>query len=140
MAPGSSLAQEGGEALRGIVKSANEAMIGTDLIFPIASLPFREGQHFSKGDVLVAFTLTEGFTIKKISFLDLAFEGRPEASGDEAFDADLALATGELGRLIPALAEGLGGEHDFAAAGTAPAPVPAALPAAEAVAEEAPPW
>jgi len=90
----------------------------------------------------VAFTLTEGFTIKKISFLDLAFEGRPEASGDEAFDADLALATGELGRLIPALIAGLGGEHDFAAAGTAPAP--AALPVveapAEAVAEEVPPW
>lgn len=87
----------------------------------------------------VAFTLTEGFAIKKISFLDLAFEGRPEASGDEAFDADVALATGELGRLIPALIDGLGGEHDFAAGA---APAPAALPAtpAEAVSEEAPPW
>lgn len=87
----------------------------------------------------VAFTLTEGFAIKKISFLDLAFEGRPEVSGDEAFDADVALATGELGRLIPALIEGLGGEHDFAAGA---APAPAALPAtpAEAVSEEAPPW
>jgi recombination associated protein RdgC len=66
----------------------------------------------------VTFTLTEGFAIKKISFLDLAFEGRPEANGDEAFDADLALATGELSRLIPALIEGLGGEHDFAKAVT----------------------
>lgn len=62
----------------------------------------------------VAFTLTEGFAIKKINFLDLAFEGRAEASGDEAFDADLALATGELAGMIPALIEGLGGEHDFA--------------------------
>jgi recombination associated protein RdgC len=71
----------------------------------------------------VAFTLTETLTLKKISFLDLAFEGRPEVSGDESFDADLALATGELGTLIPALIEGLGGEHDFTAAalGTAPA-------------------
>lgn len=91
----------------------------------------------------VAFTLTEGFAIKKISFLDLAFEGRPEASGDEAFDADLALATGELGGLIPALIEGLGGEHDFAAAGGVP--TPAALPAeaeplAEATLGDAPPW
>jgi recombination associated protein RdgC len=83
----------------------------------------------------VAFTLTETLTLKKISFLDLAFEGRPEVSGDESFDADLALATGELGTLIPALIEGLGGEHDFTAAAlgtsaspaTAPA-VPAALP------------
>ena len=52
-----------------------------------------------------------------------------------AGDADLALATGELRRLIPALIEGLGGEHDFAAAGPAPAPAVEA-----AVAEEAPPW
>lgn len=91
----------------------------------------------------VAFTLTESFAIKKISFLDLAFEGRAEASGDEAFDADMALATGELGRLIPALIEGLGGEHDFAAAGTAPAaPAPAALPAAaaEEAVSDSPPW
>jgi recombination associated protein RdgC len=89
----------------------------------------------------VAFTLTEGFAIKKISFLDLAFEGKPEASGDEAFDADLALATGELAGLIPALIEGLGGEHDFASAGSpASAPTPAALPAAEEAASESPPW
>lgn len=88
----------------------------------------------------VAFTLTENLAIKKISFLDLAFEGRPEASGDEAFDADAALATGELSRLIPALIEGLGGEHDFAAASGA-VPAPAALPEVEVVAaEEAPPW
>ncbi|MFS9598788.1 recombination-associated protein RdgC, partial [Klebsiella variicola] len=46
----------------------------------------------------VAFTLTEGLAIKKISFLELAFEGRPEASGDEAFDADLALALSLNGR------------------------------------------
>ena len=86
----------------------------------------------------VAFTLTEGFAIKKISFLDLAFEGRPETSGDEAFDADLALATGELGGLIPALIEGLGGEHDFAAGAAVPAA--AVLPPAEALAADAPPW
>jgi len=84
----------------------------------------------------VSFTLTEALAIKKISFLELAFEGRAEVSGDESFDADLALATGELGRLIPALIEGLGGEHDFATVGAA---APAALPV-EAVAEEAPPW
>ena len=88
----------------------------------------------------VAFTLTEAFAIKKISFLDLAFEGRPDVSGDEAFDADLALATGELGRLIPALIEGLGGEHDFAAAATpVPTPTPAALPT-EPLPEGAAPW
>lgn len=87
----------------------------------------------------VAFTLTEGFTIKSIKFLDLAFEGRPDVSGDEAFDADMALSTGELGRLLPALIEGLGGEHDFASAGTPPAALPAA-PAVEGAPSESPPW
>ena len=67
----------------------------------------------------VAFTLTEGLAIKKIEFLDLAFEGRPDVSGDEAFDADMALTTAELSVLITALVEGLGGEHDFAKADAA---------------------
>ncbi len=64
----------------------------------------------------VSFTLTEGLAIKKVKFLDLAFDGRPEVSGDEVFDADLALATGELSLLIPALIEGLGGEFELAKA------------------------
>lgn len=61
----------------------------------------------------VSFTLTEGLALKRIDFLDLAFEGRPEVSGDEVFDADLALATGELSLLITALVEGLGGEFEL---------------------------
>ena len=55
VATGSPRADASRETLRGIVKSVNEAMIGTDLSFPIASLPYREGQRFSKGDILVAF-------------------------------------------------------------------------------------
>ena len=67
----------------------------------------------------VSFVLTDTLQIKKIAFLDLAFEGRDAPSKDEAFDADASLATGELGKLIPALIEGLGGEHDFFAASAA---------------------
>lgn len=63
----------------------------------------------------VSFTLTENLTLKKISFLDLAFDGRPEVAGDDSFDADLALATGELSQLIPALIDGLGGEFEIKA-------------------------
>jgi recombination associated protein RdgC len=88
----------------------------------------------------VAFTLTETLAIKKISFLELAFEGKPDAAGDEAFDADMALATGELGRLIPALLEGLGGEHDFAAPGAPAAAAPAPALASEPATADAPPW
>lgn len=52
---GSASAQAGNETLRGIVKPVNEAMIASDMTFPIRSLPFREGQSFAKGDVLVEF-------------------------------------------------------------------------------------
>jgi len=57
-------------------------------------------------DGRVSFVLTEALQLKKIKFLDV-----PEADSDaDAFDADVALATGELQRLIPALTEALGGE------------------------------
>ncbi len=65
----------------------------------------------------VSFVLTDALLIKKISFLDLAFEGREVASADEQFDADAAIATGELIAMIPALIDGLGGEHQFLGGG-----------------------
>lgn len=81
----------------------------------------------------VSFVLSDSLQVRKINFLDLAFEGRDKAEKDEAFDADAAIATGELGALIPALIEAMGGEHDFLAAGAmlanAAAPAPAAMPA-----------
>ena len=83
----------------------------------------------------VSFLLTDTLQLKKIAFLDLVFEGRVEPEKDEAFDADAALATGELIQLIPALIEGLGGEHDFLAA----APV-AELATPASSAEGAAPW
>ncbi len=61
----------------------------------------------------VSFLLTDTLQIKKISFLDLVFEGHDKPEKDEQFDADATIAAGELGELIPALIEGLGGEHDF---------------------------
>lgn len=57
----------------------------------------------------VSFVLTEGLQIKKLAFLDVVFEGSKENQAD-AFDADLAIATGELRKLIPDLVAALGGE------------------------------
>lgn len=57
----------------------------------------------------VAFTLTESMLIKGIKFLDCVFEGRGD-DADTGFDGDVALATGELSQLIPALIAVLGGE------------------------------
>ena len=47
--------------------------------------------------------------LRKIEFLDGVFDGR-DANAADGFDADVALATGELKVLIPALVEALGGE------------------------------
>lgn len=64
--------------------------------------------------------LTEGLQIKKVSFLDTVFEGRGQ--DDSGFDTDVAIATGELAKLIPDLIEALGGEGRTGLDGPAPAP------------------
>ena len=56
----------------------------------------------------VSFLLTEGMQLKKIAFLDTVFEG--QADGEGGFDADVAIATGELAQLLPDLLAALGGE------------------------------
>ena len=56
----------------------------------------------------VSFMLTEGLQLKKLDFLDVVFDDT--SSKDEGFDADVAIATGELRKLLPDLLEALGGE------------------------------
>ena len=58
----------------------------------------------------VSFMLTDTMQIKRIAFLDGVFEGSKPGK-DEAFDADAAIATGELRQLIPDLIDALGGEQ-----------------------------
>lgn len=59
----------------------------------------------------VSFVLNSTLQIKKIKFLDLALEdGGDNAGNDSAFDADVAIATGELSQMVPDLIEVLGGE------------------------------
>ena len=76
-------------------------------------------------DDRVSFLLTEGLQIKKLTFLDAVLDGKGKDDG--GFDADVAIATGELTKLIPDLIEALGGESErgigagAAAPGTAPA-------------------
>lgn len=103
----------------------------------------------------VSFMLTEGLQIKKINFLDGVFEGKPSNKADEGFDADAAIATGELAPMIGDLLDALGGEQKFgeataaatavaAPAAAVPKPEPAvALPASTAPTAslaELPPW
>jgi len=58
----------------------------------------------------VSFVLTEALTLKKIKLLDVVLEGAAPESSDDSFDADVALCTGELRRLLPDLLSALGGE------------------------------
>jgi recombination associated protein RdgC len=59
-------------------------------------------------DDRVSFVLTEGLQVRKLQFLDTVFEGRGNDEG--GFDTDVAIATGELSKLIPDLIAALGGE------------------------------
>jgi recombination associated protein RdgC len=76
----------------------------------------------------VSFVLTDALQIKKLAFLDGVYEGRKADRSDEAFDADAAIATGELAPLIGDLIDALGGEAPLGVAA-----VPAAPPAPAAV-------
>jgi len=61
----------------------------------------------------VSFVLTETLQVKKIDFLDVVFEdhyGGNSPNADDRFDADVAIMSGELRALIPALMDALGGE------------------------------
>lgn len=58
-------------------------------------------------DDRVSFILADSLQIKKIAFTDTVLD---QAGDEGGFDSDVAIATGELSKLIPDLIEALGGE------------------------------
>ena len=60
-------------------------------------------------DSRVSFVLTESLQLKKLAFLDVVLEGGSSGKSD-GFDTDVAIATGELKKLLPDLLDALGGE------------------------------
>lgn len=58
-------------------------------------------------DDRVSFVLTDALQLKKIAFTDTVLD---QAGDEGGFDTDVAIATGELSKLIPDLIEALGGE------------------------------
>ncbi|VFR54493.1 DNA recombination-dependent growth factor C [plant metagenome] len=60
----------------------------------------------------VSFVLTEGLDVKRVAPLDVLRENADSAglAEDQRFDADMALMTGELRKLLNDLVEALGGE------------------------------
>ena len=58
----------------------------------------------------LSFVLTEGLHLKRISLLDGTLDNKFAEDAKDAFDADVAIATGELSMAIGDLLEALGGE------------------------------
>lgn len=102
-------------------------------------------QHIAEGklptklamtwDDRVSFVLTEAMQLRKLQFQDGVFE-KTSKEKEDGFDADAAISTGELGRLLPELLEALGGEIELKAA--VDTPTTAAAPAAQPDTEDAP--
>jgi len=67
-----------------------------------------------------SFVLTEGLQLKKLAFLEGVFEGRDNDVNDDNFDADVAIATGELRKLLPDLLHALGGQQGLPVTGSQP--------------------
>jgi len=93
-------------------------------------------------DDRVSFELTEGLQIRKIVFLEGTLDDAPASGKEDNFDADAAIATGELGQLVPELLDALGGEMQLGAApaDAAPAPAKAKPDTEEALADESAPF
>jgi len=58
----------------------------------------------------ISFVLHENGQIKRLQALDLLKEQADSDTQDDAFDADFALMSGELKKMLPAIADALGGE------------------------------
>lgn len=63
----------------------------------------------------VGFVLTQALQLKKIAFQEGVFDDGAKSKDDDRFDADVALATGELSALITGLIAALGGEAEATA-------------------------
>lgn len=86
----------------------------------------------------VSFELSETMQLRKIVFLEGTDDAK-DGKKEDNFDADVAIATGELGELMPALLDALGGEAAFTAAVAEPAQ-PAATASTPAAEEEGAPF
>lgn len=60
-------------------------------------------------DDRVSFVLTDKLGIRKIDFLEAVIESQSKDGAADAFDADVAIFTGEFSKLIPDLVAALGG-------------------------------
>ena len=97
------------------VRYMRHALDGKDVQDHLAAgkLPTRMALTF---DDRISFILTEKMEVKQLAFLDVIKEEaeRQADATDMQIEADFALMSGELSRLIPALLTALGGEQEAA--------------------------
>ncbi|MFT3718714.1 recombination-associated protein RdgC [Pseudorhodoferax sp.] len=117
------------DASKAVVRYAHHALDIEEIRQHIAEgkLPTRLAMTW---DDRVSFVLTEGMQLKKLQFQDGVFE-KTSQEKEDGFDADAAIATGEIGRLLPDLLEALGGE--IVPSTEAPAPAAPATASEETV-------
>lgn len=84
----------------------------------------------------VGFVLSEALQLKKINFLEGVFDGT-SSEKEDGFDADVAISTGELRKMLVDLIEALGGEQSLTAA---PPAAPVSLAGSSAATNDDPPF
>jgi len=89
----------------------------------------------------VSFVLTEMLALKKIKLLDVVLEGSgADGKGDNGFEADVAITTGELRQLLPDLLDALGGVLDKDQPTSSGAAAPAAVDPPNPTVASVAPW
>jgi recombination associated protein RdgC len=113
IAAGQEVELKSGDEMNSVVKFTRHHLADEEMRRHIeqGKLPVKLGLDW---DGRVQFVLTEGMQIKKIAFLDGVFEDNATAEDEGGFDADAAIATGELSALITDLTAALGGELEAA--------------------------
>ena len=108
-APGREVELKSADELKSVVKFTRHHLDDEQMRLHISQgkLPTKLALDW---DGRVSFVLTESTVLAKVAFLDGVFEDHANAEEEGGFDADVAIATGELGALINDLTEALGGE------------------------------
>lgn len=105
---------KGGEPDKSVVKFTRHSLLNDEIRLHISQgkLPTKLALSW---EGRVSFVLTEGLQVKKLAFLEGVFSG-PDAGAsgkdgkDDRFDADVAISTSELNKMLTDLVAALGGE------------------------------
>lgn len=108
-APGREVELKSGDEMKSVVKFTRHHLEDEQMRLHIGQgkLPTKLALDW---DGRVSFVLSESTVLSKVTFLDGVFEDNAGAEDNGGFDADVAIATGELGALITDLIAALGGE------------------------------